>query len=86
MNAMACGLPAACPDGRAFVDFIKDGVNGFLYDSSSWGCAGAIKKCLSADPSVGLEARKTAEEFSVQRTIDAYISLYGEAIEKKRKD
>ena len=86
MNAMACGLPAACPDGRAFVDFIKDGVNGFLYDSSSWGCAGAIKKCLSADPSVGLEARRTAEEFSVQRTIDAYISLYGEAIEKKRKD
>jgi 1,2-diacylglycerol 3-alpha-glucosyltransferase len=85
MNAMSCGLPVACPSGRAFSDFIEDGVNGFLYDASPEGCADAVRRCLSADASVGSNARRTAEEHSVPKWIDRYISLYEEAIEKKRK-
>ncbi|MDR0778175.1 MAG: glycosyltransferase, partial [Methanomassiliicoccaceae archaeon] len=85
MDAMACGLPVACPNGRAFVDFIEDGVNGILYDGSSEGCADAIKKCLSADASMRTNARRTAEMHSVKTSLDSYISLYEEAILKKRK-
>jgi 1,2-diacylglycerol 3-alpha-glucosyltransferase len=48
MNAMACGLPVACPVGKAFVDFIKDGENGFMYDATPEGCAAAILRALSA--------------------------------------
>jgi 1,2-diacylglycerol 3-alpha-glucosyltransferase len=48
MDAMACGLPIACPEGRAFVDFIVDGENGFMDDATPKGCAAAIRKCLSA--------------------------------------
>lgn len=85
MNAMACGLPVACPDGRAFADFIEDGENGFLYDASVDGCASAIRKCLAAGPAVAAGARRTAEEYTMQRSIDAYVSLYEEAMEMKRR-
>jgi len=85
MDAMACGLPAVCPVGRAFVDFIRDGVNGFTYDATPEGCAAAIKRCLAADPSVRVGARATAEEYSVPRSLDAYVSLYEELAAKGRK-
>jgi 1,2-diacylglycerol 3-alpha-glucosyltransferase len=85
MNAMASGLPVACPKGKAFVDFIEDGVNGFMYDHSSGGCAEAIRRCLSADAQIGANARRTAEEYSIPRSMDAYISLYEEAIKKRRR-
>ena len=85
MNAMACGLPVACPVARAFVDFIEDGVNGVMYDASAGGCSGAIKKSLAADPSMGINARKTAEGYSVPKTIDAYLALYEEVVERRRK-
>jgi glycosyltransferase involved in cell wall biosynthesis len=85
MDAMACGLPAACPDGRAFVDFIRDGVTGFMYDATPKGCAEAIRKCLTADPSVGVNARRTAEEYSISGSIDAYVSLFEELIDAKRR-
>ena len=85
MDAMACGLPAACPVGRAFVDFIKDGVNGYTHDATPKGCASAIKKCLSAPPSVKANARATAEEYSIPRSINAYVSLFEELAAKGRK-
>jgi 1,2-diacylglycerol 3-alpha-glucosyltransferase len=86
MNAMACGLPVACPVARAFNDFINDGENGILYDASAeGGCSDAIRKSLSADPSMGLNARRTAEEYAISKSVDAYLKLYEEVIERKRK-
>jgi len=81
MNAMACGLPVACPKAKAFVDFIADGENGYMYDASPHGCADAIKKCF-ADPSVGVRGRKTAEKYSIPGSMDAYIDLYKEVISR----
>jgi 1,2-diacylglycerol 3-alpha-glucosyltransferase len=86
MDAMACGLPVACPEGRAFVDFINDGINGILYDGSPEGCAAAVRKCLTSDASMGASARATAETHSVGASLDSYISLYEEAILKKRRN
>ncbi|MCL2712873.1 MAG: glycosyltransferase [Methanomassiliicoccaceae archaeon] len=85
MNAMAAGLPVACTNGRAFVDFIRDGENGYLYEPSPEGCAEAMKKCLSAPDTMRTDARRTAEEYSIPRSVDAYISLYEEAIAKKKR-
>jgi glycosyltransferase involved in cell wall biosynthesis len=85
MDAMACGLPVACPHGKAFVDYIVDGVNGFLYHASPEGCAAAIARAVSADPAVGANARKTAEEHAIPRSIDMYMALYEEAVAEKRK-
>jgi len=81
MNAMACGLPVACPKAKAFVDFIEDGVNGCMYDASVQGCADAIKRCF-ADPSVGEKARITAEGHSIPRSLDEYVALYEDVISK----
>jgi 1,2-diacylglycerol 3-alpha-glucosyltransferase len=30
-EAMGCGLPAACSDGRAFLDVVEEGVNGYFF-------------------------------------------------------
>ena len=85
MDAMACGLPAACPVGRAFIDFIKDGENGFMYDATPKGCAEAIKKCLSADTSVKVAAIETVNKYSIQRSVDSYVSLFEELVAKGRR-
>ncbi|MCL2143343.1 MAG: glycosyltransferase [Methanomassiliicoccaceae archaeon] len=85
MDAMACGLPVACPHGRAFVDFIVDGENGFMFDASPEGCAEAIKKCLSADPSIGVNARTTAVSYSISRSVDAYVSLFEELVSTRQR-
>jgi len=86
MNAMACGLPVACPNGRAFVDFIKDGENGFMYDASSEGCAAALRRCFSAGPHVGENAKSTAEGYSIPVYTDTYISLFEEIAAEKRNE
>jgi len=82
MNAMACGLPVACPKAQAFVDFIDDGVNGYMYEAG--GCAAAVRKCFE-NPSVGAKARETAEAYSIPTSIDSYIALYEDAISKRRQ-
>ena len=83
MNAMACGLPVACPKAKAFLDFIDDGVNGYFHDATPSGCADAIRKGFT-DSSVGMNARRTAENYSIPRSVDAYVSLYEEVTGLKR--
>ena len=85
MNAMACGLPVVCPHARAFVDYINDGENGYLYDGTPEGCAEAVKRCLSEGRSVSGNARTTAEGFSIPGSVDSYLSLYDEVIRTKRR-
>jgi 1,2-diacylglycerol 3-alpha-glucosyltransferase len=85
MDAMACGLPAVCPHGRAFVDFIRDGENGYLYNAGAEECAAAIRKCLSASPVIKENARKTAEQYSIKRSIDTYVALFEELAAKGRR-
>jgi len=81
MNAMACGLPVACPNAQAFVDFIDDGVNGYMYEAG--GCAAALRRCFD-DPSVGKKARETAEAYSIPKSIDSYVALYKDVISRHK--
>jgi 1,2-diacylglycerol 3-alpha-glucosyltransferase len=78
LEALACGLPVACANKRAFADYIRDGDNGFLFDGGAEECAGAMRRCLSCDPSVKVNARKTAESLSVEACVKRLEELYGE--------
>lgn len=65
--AMACGRPVLARDTVYMRGYIKDGVNGFLYDGRSrTALAAALKRALSRRPPalkvLGLRARKTMLE------------------------
>ena len=75
-EAMACGLPAACSDGRSFLDVVVDGENGFFFKDTPEQCAEAIMKCLENKDRIAPNARKTAEYYSMEATGKRMISLY----------
>ncbi|MDR2846089.1 MAG: glycosyltransferase [Candidatus Methanoplasma sp.] len=78
-EAMACGLPAACSDGRAFLDVVTDGYNGYFFGDTSEGCAEAVMKCLDNKDTLTDNARKTAETYSMEtvgkRLTDVYTQI-----------
>jgi len=75
-EAMACGLPAACSDGRAFLDVVEDGINGYFFDDTSERCAEAILKCLDNKEILAVNARKTAESYSTETVGRKLEALY----------
>ena len=75
-EAMACGLPAACSDGRAFLDVVKDGINGCFFDDTSEKCAEAILKCLDNKDVMAINARRTAESYSTETVGRKLEALY----------
>ncbi|MDR3206321.1 MAG: glycosyltransferase [Candidatus Methanoplasma sp.] len=81
VEAMACGLPAACADGRAFLDVVEEGVNGHLFGNTPEECAAAVIKCLDGKESMAAAARATAETYSMEavgrRLASVYESLRG---------
>jgi len=66
IEAMACGTPAACSNGRAFLDIIQDGVNGCLFEDSPESCANAMMRCLDGKDMLSKNSRGTAEEYSME--------------------
>jgi len=79
-EAMACGLPAACSDGRAFLDVVKEGVNGYFFKDTPEECAEAILKCLRDKDILSPGARKTAEFYSMEAVGMKMISLYEDVV------
>jgi len=75
-EAMGCGLPAACSDGRAFLDVVEDGVNGYFFDDTPEKCAEAIGKCLADKERLAPNARKTAESYSTEVVGKKLEALY----------
>lgn len=81
LEGMACGKPVAAVNYRAFPEYIKDGVNGFLFaPGSSEGCCDAIVKALKAGDELQEKARETAERFSVERCARGLLALYEEML------
>ena len=85
LEAMACGLPVACANARALVDYVKDGENGFLFDNSVEDCIEALKKGLDASDEIKKNAIATAKEFSVETFTERMTSLYNDVIERKKR-
>ncbi len=82
-EAMGCGLPAACSDGRAFLDVVEDGVNGYFFKDTPEECAEAIQKCLDNKERLTPNARKTAEHYSMGSVAKRMLALYEDVIRSK---
>lgn len=83
-EAMSCGLPVACGNGRAFTDFITDGENGYLFDLNEENCAGAIKSALDAPGRLLEKSMETALSYGLKPTTDRLVKLYEEVISAKK--
>ncbi len=83
VEAMACGIPAVCANGRAFKEIITDGYNGCLFEESPEDCAEAIKRCLDNKDILDKGIRETVEEFSTDNVCRKTVALYEEVIAAK---
>jgi 1,2-diacylglycerol 3-alpha-glucosyltransferase len=84
LEAMACGKPVAGINYRAVAEIVKDRVNGFLFDDSPESCASAMEKALGCSDNVRVEARRSAEKYSMSDGIKRLVDLYKFAIEQKK--
>jgi len=86
LEAMACEIPALCANGRAFTDVIKEGYNGYLFETTEEDCERAIRLGLEHIDELKKGARETAELYSIQSTAESLDKLYKEVVlEKKSK-
>ncbi|MDR0777949.1 MAG: glycosyltransferase [Methanomassiliicoccaceae archaeon] len=83
LEALSCGLPVACADGGAFINYIKNGENGFLFGEGAEECANAIRSCISCDQKIKENARATAESMSAASCAEKLVKLYEELTKKK---
>lgn len=76
VEAMASGKPAACAAGRAFLDVIRNGYNGYLFEDSPEACAEAIMSCLEHSKDMAAGVRATAEKYSTGTVGRQLTELY----------
>jgi glycosyltransferase involved in cell wall biosynthesis len=78
LEAMACGLPVVCHRHGGYADVIRQGENGFLFDTPEE--ALAILDTLSAQPElraqIGRAARATVEALYSPQALDARTAFY----------
>src|SRR2546425_328273 len=68
LEALASGRPVAGANYRAIPEFVREGVNGALFEPNDVrGCAAAILRCLREPDGMHEAARETALRFSVER-------------------
>jgi 1,2-diacylglycerol 3-alpha-glucosyltransferase len=68
LEALASGRPVAGANYRAIPEFVRDGMNGALFDPADVrACAGAIVRCLRDRDKMRDAARESALPFSVER-------------------
>ena len=84
-EAMSCGLPVACGNGRAFTDFIVNGENGYLFDLTEEDCARAMNLALNAPEDVRARSKETALAYGLKPTTERLVKLYEEVISKKKE-
>jgi len=84
LEAMACEVPALCANGRAFTDVIKDGYNGYLFETTEEDCARAIRLGLENMEGLRKGARETAEAYTIQGTAESLDKLYKEIAALKK--
>src|SRR5439155_20948501 len=68
LEALDSGRPVAGANYRAVPEFVREGVNGALFDPNDVrGCAAAILRCLRGRDSMQEAAREAALDYSVER-------------------
>jgi 1,2-diacylglycerol 3-alpha-glucosyltransferase len=87
LEAMACGKPVVAVNYRAFPDYLKEEANGFLFEPGDVeGFCDAVLKALDCDGDLKDRARKTAEEFSLERCTAKLLAIYEEMAAQIRSE
>jgi len=77
LEAMACGKPVAGADYLATKEIIKDRANGYLFDpDDAEDCARKVIEALNSPRKIRVNARKTAEKYSVPECTKKLLKLY----------
>ncbi|NYT12301.1 MAG: glycosyltransferase family 4 protein [Methanomassiliicoccales archaeon] len=85
LEAMASGKAVACIDYRATAEIVNEGVDGFLFEESVESCSSTLEKALNAPDSIKMNARGTAERYSIDEMAERLVKVYEYAIEQKRE-
>lgn len=84
-EAMATGLPVAGADFLAIPEYVKNGVNGFLFKPhDSEDCANAVLKCIKQRKKLSKKARETAVKYSLEKCTRKLIGVYKKIIGEKK--
>lgn len=84
LESMACGRPVVGANRLALKDTIRDGFNGYLYESGDVeDLKDKINKAYRNLGALSQNARKYVEEHSVEKSIDRLTSMYEELVEMK---
>lgn len=80
IEAMACGLPVVCTDGKGNRDLIQEGENGFMVEERDPKLlADKIELLLKNDnlrQEMGEKARKFAQGFGMEKYVESLLLLY----------
>ncbi len=77
LEALASGKPVAGANYRAIPEFVRDGVNGALFDPADvGGCADAMDRCLRGRDRMRDASRATALAYGVERCATRLETLY----------
>lgn len=81
-EALACGVPVIAADSLALKEAVHRGRNGELFKPNDFhSCARKIDKVIN-NRGLYKESRKTAENYSVERTTDRLLDIYKKVIEE----
>jgi glycosyltransferase involved in cell wall biosynthesis len=80
IEAMACGLPVVCTDGKGNRDLIQEGENGFMVgEKDAKLLADKIELLFKNDnlrQKMGAKARKFAQGFGMEKYVESLLLLY----------
>ena len=76
VEAMASGKPIAGMRSKALPEIIREGENGYLFDDDPISCADALERAINDRSDVTASARRTAQEFSLDKCTAKLVGLY----------
>lgn len=85
LEAMSAGLPVVAPDHATTREIIVSGTNGVLYKGDESHMAKAIDTALSTRHVLSRNARITAKQYNISRTIRDVVSIYEQIIRRYKK-
>jgi len=87
LEGMARGLPVVVSNLEVFKEYLEEGRNGWTFnhrESAVENLAAVLGSALTADlRTMGQEARRTAERFSVQNVASMYLEAFKDVAERK---